>query len=248
MNKCNKSVVKKVSNIKLIFYITQLFINCIIFIKMSDIKCEIETQGSCEIKRWFKDGQIHRDNDEPAVITSNGAQHWYQNGQLHRDDGPALICPYGSQHWYKNGLGHREDGPAVITSGYEEWKQNGKLHRIGGPAYKHYSSNYVHEFWYVDGKLHRDDGPAVIQQKYKAWYKYGELHRIDGPAMESTTIKYYYLFGDRYEECKFNRLINMLKKFNNNLKRKYRNKINLEIYNNTKICRDVCNLIAEFIM
>jgi hypothetical protein len=190
---------------------------------MSDIECVIETQGSCEIKSWFK------------------------NGQRHRDNGPALICPYGSQHWYKNGLEHREDGPAVITEGYEEWKQNGKFHRVGGPAYKHYS-NYVHEFWYVDGKLHRDDGPAVIQQKYKAWYKHGELHRIDGPAIESATIKYYYLFDDRYEEGKFNRLINILKKFNNNLKRKYRNKINLEIYNNTKICKDVCKLIAEFVM
>src|SRR5690349_12346430 len=31
-------------------------------------------------------GQLHRDNDLPAVIKANGTQKWYTRGQLHRDN------------------------------------------------------------------------------------------------------------------------------------------------------------------
>jgi hypothetical protein len=234
--------------IKMIFYMNYNYLFVLFLTKMNTdiIECKVEKQGSGEIKRWYKNGKIHRD-DGPAIITSNGAQHWYQNGELHKDDGPALICPYGSQHWYKHGLGHREDGPAVITDGYEEWKINGKLHRVDGPAYKHYS--YMdHEHWYFDGKLHRDDGPAVIQGNYKSWYIHGELHRVDGPAIQARTINYFYLFNERYNEDKFNKLLSLVRRFNNNLKRKYQVKVKNTIYDNTNICKDVCGLISQYVI
>ena len=210
------------------------------------IECKVEMKGSVEIKRWYKNGEFHKD-DGPAIVSTNGAQHWYQNGKLHREDGPAIICPYGDQSWYRYGLLHREDGPAVITRTYEEWRLNGELHRVGGPAYKHHG-NMVHEHWHQNGKLHREDGPAVIQSNYKYWYIHGELHRIDGPAIQSTTITYYYLFNDRYNEDKYNKLLSLIKRFNNNLKCKYQVKIKNAIYDNTTMCKDVCGLISQYVI
>jgi ribosomal protein L25 (general stress protein Ctc) len=53
---------------------------------------------------WYKNGLIHRDNDLPAVIYSNGAKYWYQNSLWHRDnDLPAVVYPNGLKHWYQNG-------------------------------------------------------------------------------------------------------------------------------------------------
>lgn len=33
-------------------------------------------------KRWFKDGLLHRDGDEPAIICANGTRYWYKHGKL----------------------------------------------------------------------------------------------------------------------------------------------------------------------
>jgi hypothetical protein len=66
--------------------------------------------GKAEIKSdyviWRNSaGQLHRDNDQPAIIYSDGSKKWYQNGKLHRDnDQPAIIFADGSKIWYKNGL------------------------------------------------------------------------------------------------------------------------------------------------
>ena len=68
-------------------------------------------------EKWYYKNKIHRDNDLPAVIRSNGDQEWYQNGKLHRDnDLPAIINVNNSVIWY------------------ERWYQHGKLHNTTGPA------------------------------------------------------------------------------------------------------------------
>ncbi len=60
-------------------------------------------------QEWYQNGQLHRDNDLPAVILTNGTQKWYKNGLLHREhDLPAIIYPSGEQIWYKNGKYHRQ--------------------------------------------------------------------------------------------------------------------------------------------
>src|ERR1700758_1767170 len=42
-------------------------------------------------KYILPNGQRHRENDQPAVIYSNGAQEWWYNGQRHREnDKPAI--------------------------------------------------------------------------------------------------------------------------------------------------------------
>ena len=178
-------------------------------------------------------------------ISSGKVQRWYdENNNLHREDGPAVICTYGSQFWYKHGKQHREDGPAVISTTYEEWWCNGKLHREDGPAFK-YHSNIV-EKWYLNGKLHREGGPAVIQPGFRAWYRNGLQHREDGPAVENSEQSHYYLFGVMYQKDRFIRLVRLIKRFNNNLKKKYRERVRLAIYTNTKMCQDLSDLISQY--
>ena len=93
--------------------------------------------------RWYREGQLHRDFDLPAIISSNGIQQWYKKGELHRDqswykngkrhrdgDKPACVWSNGTQAWYKNGELHRDgDKPALIwgPSGNQEWWKNGVL-------------------------------------------------------------------------------------------------------------------------
>lgn len=96
---------------------------------------------------WRDDtGQLHRDNDQPALIHRvvwghndiTWSQSWYQRGQLHRDnDQPAVIDSDGSRQWYQHGQLHRDNGqPAVIQyirwgieshAHVQSWYQHGQL-------------------------------------------------------------------------------------------------------------------------
>jgi len=35
-------------------------------------------------KYWYKNGQSHRDNDKPAIISSSGNMNWFKNGKFIR--------------------------------------------------------------------------------------------------------------------------------------------------------------------
>lgn len=49
-------------------------------------------------------GQIHNDNDQPAVQYQNGDQEWYHHGKLHRDGNAARILNYGQRkEYYQHG-------------------------------------------------------------------------------------------------------------------------------------------------
>jgi len=85
-------------------------------------------------KRYYKNGKLHRDGDEPAVIWSDGSKHYYKSGKRHRDgDKPAVINSDGTIRYYKDGKLHRDgDKPADIDSdGSVEYWKNGELHRDG---------------------------------------------------------------------------------------------------------------------
>jgi antitoxin component YwqK of YwqJK toxin-antitoxin module len=125
---------------------------------------------------WYKNGKLHRDNDLPAIIFSNGYQGWYKNGKLHRDnDLPAAISSDGDHYWYQNGNLHRDnDLPATIYSNGEQcWYKNGERHRDNDlPAVIQINGT---QRWYKNHKLHRDnDLPAVIYEDgTQKWYKNG---------------------------------------------------------------------------
>ena len=61
-----------------------------------------EVQGADTVKRYFKEGMLHRE-DGPAVIFKDGTQHWYKHGMLHRDGGPAVEYKNGRRTWYTEG-------------------------------------------------------------------------------------------------------------------------------------------------
>lgn len=75
---------------------------------------------------------VHKDNDKPAIIHSDGTKAWYIKGKPHREnDQPAVVCSDGSKEWWINGKRHREDNkPAVVhPNGVNEWWVNDKLTR-----------------------------------------------------------------------------------------------------------------------
>jgi hypothetical protein len=88
---------------------------------------EYEVTIDEDAERWYLNGELHRDEDEPAVIFADGARIWYKNGEIHRVGAPAVIYEDGSEFWYQNDHYHREDGPAVLyTDGTKEYWVNGK--------------------------------------------------------------------------------------------------------------------------
>ena len=40
----------------------------------------ISVEKNTDCIKWFKDGKLHRDNDQPAVILADGTRCWYKDG------------------------------------------------------------------------------------------------------------------------------------------------------------------------
>jgi len=135
---------------------------------------------------WFRDGRLHREDDEPASIWYDQyggivSENWAVNDEFHREGNkPAIIRYYSDSSiynkWYKNGELHREnDKPADIQWAedckkvyYKKWFKNGQLHRENDqPAYIQYDEfsvldNVIQEDWYKNNRRHRENGPASI--------------------------------------------------------------------------------------
>jgi hypothetical protein len=92
--------------------------------------CKTNCHGT---KRWYNiSGELHRDNDLPAIEFSNGTKRWYINGLLHRNnDLPAIEFANGDKQWYKNGELHRNDDlPAIeFANGVKYWYIYDKQYR-----------------------------------------------------------------------------------------------------------------------
>jgi len=57
---------------------------------------------------WYQivyklNGQLHNENDLPAVESVNGMKKWYRYGVLHRKMGPAVEFADGYKEWWING-------------------------------------------------------------------------------------------------------------------------------------------------
>ena len=59
--------------------------------------------------------QIHRDNDEPAIIGADGSRAWYHHGKLHREAGPAFIDADGTQHFWLHGKFMEQKEPPLVV-------------------------------------------------------------------------------------------------------------------------------------
>lgn len=88
--------------------------------------------GTLLSELYYKDGELHRENDLPSIIYySNGKptrEYWHKHGQLHRDnDMPANILydTYPALRqltYYINGRLHSTTHPAIIN-----YAPNGKI-------------------------------------------------------------------------------------------------------------------------
>ena len=50
-----------------------------------------ETKQYPDRTEWYRNGELHRDDDNPAVVRANGTKYWGKNGKLHRDDDKPAI-------------------------------------------------------------------------------------------------------------------------------------------------------------
>ena len=111
-----------------------------------------ETRNANGTRYWYKDGVLHRDNDQPAIELADGTREWYKDGKPHRTgDLPAVEWADGTRFWYKDGLLHRDgDLPAIEwADGTRSWYKNDERHRDGDlPAIKRANGD---RFWYKDG-------------------------------------------------------------------------------------------------
>ena len=129
-------------------------------------------------------GELHRENDRPAVFYNLNKEWWYFGVRHRSNDQPAIDTP-SKKEWWVAGKRHRgNDQPALVTAKTKEWWVNGLRHRDGDqPAVE---STNLHKEWWVRGVLHRDnDEPAIMgaRELRKEWYINGQLHRDgDKPA------------------------------------------------------------------
>lgn len=162
--------------------------------------------------------RLHRDDDLPAVVWTDGTQEWYQHGRRCRDgDGPTRVDADGNQMWHQKSEFVVASRPWTVKRHIEtRWKNcppdlyffsllrdegiffqtlEDKLHRDGDlPAVVRADGT---QLWYQNGKLHRDgDMPAVVTAGgTREWFQKGQRHRDgDKPAVvlaDGTTQAWY---------------------------------------------------------
>jgi hypothetical protein len=100
---------------------------------------------------WYKNDVIHREGDEPAIITRT-SKMWIKNGKRHREGDKPAIIDDNLKAWCVNNKYHREgDKPAIETRQVNIWFKHGRKHRDGRQPAVIYS-NGNKEFW-VNGIL-----------------------------------------------------------------------------------------------
>lgn len=145
-------------------------------------------------ERWFQNGVVKRDNDEPSYtvytyndISRDNTPHcidkmWMIGDKITRNnDNPARILYYGDdkkerEFWMINGKYHRDNGlPADIyydkngIKRREIWMKNNKKYRGSTQELKNPAS------WI---EYHEDGKIACLK-----WYKNNKLHRRNGFAI-----------------------------------------------------------------
>jgi hypothetical protein len=96
------------------------------------------------------EGKHHSFNNEPAIIMANGTKFWYKDGEMHRDNDEPSFIDGTTKMWHKDGILYRDnDLPAFISSAWTLWYKNGVIHRDNNkPA----AINSKEKRWYINGK------------------------------------------------------------------------------------------------
>ena len=130
--------------------------------KMPNEFCMIHVDNT---KVWFKNGFVHRGNDLPAVLFTDGGMRWCRQGKIHRGgDKPASIMN-GSKEWFLNGVNYRKgDKPSYEgNDGSKIWTNSkGRKHRLNNPAEIRSSGE---KLWIVNGVLLKSHHPDINIRK-----------------------------------------------------------------------------------
>lgn len=116
------------------------------------------------IKKWYKNDDLHRENDLPAIEHSY-FKEWWKDGVRHRENDLPAVEHNNKEHkeWWIKGRLHREKGPAkictykIINYHKKVWYYDGNIHRLTGPAIVSNFCNRDSECYYIDGKKYRKD-------------------------------------------------------------------------------------------
>lgn len=126
---------------------------------------------------WRLNGQLHRENDLPAIEWACGKREWWVHGRRHRDNDRPAVDNSCSTEWWVDGKLHREyDLPAVVRfNNTQEWYKHGRRHRDNDLPAMVWGGGQGAQEWYVDGQLHRDgDRPAIVYAAGgRSWYVRG---------------------------------------------------------------------------
>lgn len=216
---------------------------------------------------YYYKGMLHRcsanaiSGEGPAEVWESGTEIWYMYGVKHRENGHAVMDIMSKQTiWYYFGLIHNDNSRAKIiySKNYRycesAWYKYGICHRDNGAAYvkakmTSKKMTIIQKSYYSNGHLHREDGPALIinegDKEYMWWYQHGILHNLKGPAHKGD-MESWMIHGKMFAEDKHKKIVKMVYKFLYLLRRRNRQKKVIEIYDNTKFCRDVSSIIAAY--
>ena len=98
--------------------------------------------------------------------------------------------------------------------------EKGRYHRVGAPA--KITKNGT-KMYYIHGRLHRVGAPAYMLADYsRIYYNRGKIHNLHGPAWISnrTGERKYFIYGTQYDEDKFRKIYNFMKKVKENKKKR----------------------------
>lgn len=127
-----------------------------------------------------KDGEMHRNNDNPSVITEDVIM-WHKNGKLHRKNGkPAIVRHHSKKKFSYGWFQDPEDYMGDSQKGFpvEEYFVDGLRHRDFDLPAVVFNNFNKHFYWYQNGLLHRDfDRPAIINGDFLFYYKNGVKYK-----------------------------------------------------------------------
>ena len=147
------------------------------------------------LKLWYKDGELHRDNDLPAIERPDGSRLWYNNGKLFRiNNGPTKIDKDGNQMYLKEStetgehVKHRDgDLPALIRdNGDQEWWKDGKIYKM---VTKRFEDGFRHETEFIKDenqydfiRRNNEENETDDESKYDYtdMYEQDERYKING--------------------------------------------------------------------
>jgi len=96
---------------------------------------EYKVEVNDDVTKWYLNGELHREDDQPALEYTQGLNIWYVNGKRHRENGAAVEFPDGKKYWWLEGKNYFEEEFNEKIK-YKQDSCNGKMVEVDGKKYK----------------------------------------------------------------------------------------------------------------